>query len=293
MALAVRAFISGTSPTTNGGADTTTCSATFGAAPTAGDLLVLAYNTAATTTPTFTPPTGFTELTGADNACFNTGNNYGWIGTKVSDGTETTLTFTTSVAGPASIVVWDIESPAASAPVDLTGLGANSAGGTTTYSITSGSGTATEVGELILLAGFSNSYASSVTTPPGFTLDADIGNYDAGFVGANISAFHSAALTTSTAIPAQTLTWSGGGYSGYVSLGITQFTIKPVVGKPINVADTGATVSDALSVAQMAATQTAADVGATVADAPVIHVTSATGSKRVPHIPWFRRGFFR
>lgn len=232
MALSVVQTVTAQNPAVNGGTALTTVAATVTA--TAGDLLeiVLVVFTEGASEPTLTPTSNksgsFTAQTGiSNNAAQVSGGFFLAVWTKLAAGGAETITITLGTAWTCALAIRDISTQAA-APIDLTGLGANIQTNTT-YSITTGSGTAAEVGELQMLIAGIDAIGGTVTLPTGFTQDANLSVNNSVFDEVVLVLAHSTALTASTTIAAQTVSWAFGSSPGFADLIASLYTIEPLL----------------------------------------------------------------
>lgn len=278
MALSAVPLTSAFNPATGGAAASAIAINISGA--TTGDVVVAVVFSYNTTTTTFTPPAGWTEFTTADGAAG--GPQACWIGFRVKQSGDTTFTWTLiSAVGGLVALAWDFTGAntttplgIASAPVHTTPTGP--------YSIVTNTATAPAIGELwFIIAGGNGGFANATplvtsSTPAGFVKDFDFGTSDPAFSDdPQIAGFRTSAVSSTTAIPAFTTTFAGGGFSGFTDMWTVSFSIAPASGTIHNVtaSDTGATVTDAASIGQIKGPTTPADQAAAVSDAPTLAVT--------------------
>lgn len=119
----------------------------------------------------------------------------------------------------------------------------------------SNTGNITVAAAYVVLKPTTSSSTINVTTPAGFTLDKQIDIADGAGDKVVIAAFHMNAKTTTTTLASQSVTFSGGSFSGTVPITAAQVaisTIPTVTGTPVSKAlgpETSPAMSDGISVA--------------------------------------------
>lgn len=274
--------------TGNGSTSSSSISLTLpGGIPANGRFLIACITTAANPTDAnIATPTGWT----AYNTINKTGAVQTWLFTRIaSNETSATFTFSTSPAVNTWIGgVLEVWSGAhATTPIlSASGWSGQSQSGLNTVS----SPAQTPTVQNCVGVAFVTVNDIRTVSAFGWTLVAECGNAGGQYV--DVFSSYKTGLAVSTAYN-ETVTFTAQTYAQPWLLSQTIILQPPPAIKNINITDTGATVSDKISVAETPYPGTAPDRAATMSDAPVISVTPAHSGTNQPFIRPFRYGRFK